>query len=90
MPRRGEGQSLAQIGKSLKLKGEITGNEDLYSETEQAVFELKLVASGGQPELSAALAEQLLEDGFEQLPGPLPVGVGKTWSAGALPTSRGA
>ena len=61
--------------------------DDAGIETEQAVFEPKLVAPGGQPELSAALAEQLLKDGFEQLPGPLPVGAGKR---GALPTSRGA
>ena len=39
--------------------------DDAGIDTEQAVFEPKLVASGGQPELSAALAEQLLEDGFE-------------------------
>jgi hypothetical protein len=36
------------------------------------------VATAGQPELPAALAEQLLEDGFEQLPGPLPIGIGKS------------
>ena len=38
----GEGQSLAQIGKSLKLKGEITGNEDLYIDGEvEGRIELK-------------------------------------------------
>ena len=38
----GEGQSLAQIGKSLKLKGEITGNEDLYIDGEvEGKVELK-------------------------------------------------
>ena len=56
--------------------------DDAGIKTEQAVFEPKLVASGGQPELSTALAEQLLEDGFEQLPGPLPVGVGKRGALG--------
>ena len=35
------------------------------------------MAAGSQPELPAALAEPLREDGFEQLPGPLPVGIGK-------------
>ena len=38
----GGGQSLAQIGKSLKLKGEITGNEDLYIDGEvEGTVELK-------------------------------------------------
>ena len=38
----GERQSLAQIGKSLKLKGEITGNEDLYIDGEvEGTVELK-------------------------------------------------
>ena len=38
----GGGQSLAQIGKSLKLKGEITGSEDLYIDGEvEGTVELK-------------------------------------------------
>ena len=38
----GRGQSLAQIGKSLKLKGEITGSEDLYIDGEvEGTVELK-------------------------------------------------
>ena len=38
----GGGQSLAQIGKSLKLKGEIMGNEDLYIDGEvEGTVELK-------------------------------------------------
>ena len=42
LPTPGEGQSLAQIGKSLKLKGEITGNEDLYIDGEvEGRIELK-------------------------------------------------
>ena len=32
------GQSLAQIGKSLKLKGEIMGNEDLYIDGEDKAW----------------------------------------------------
>ena len=52
--------------------------DDAGVETEQAVLEPKLVAASGQPKLPAALAEQLLEDGFKQLPGPLPVGIGKS------------
>ena len=40
----GGGQSLAQIGKSLKLKGEITGNEDLYIDGEvEGTVELSAV-----------------------------------------------
>ena len=39
---RRRGQSLAQIGKSLKLKGEIMGNEDLYIDGEvEGTVELK-------------------------------------------------
>ena len=44
----GEGQSLAQIGKSLKLKGEITGNEDLYIDGE---VEGRIETQGTQPDL---------------------------------------
>ena len=51
--------------------------DDAGVEAQQTILETELVATGGQPELPAALAEQLLEDGFEQLPGPLPVGIGK-------------
>ena len=50
----------------------------LASRLSRRFFETELVAAAGQPELPAALAEQLLEDGFEQLPGPLPVGTGKS------------
>ena len=42
LPTPGEGQSLSQIEKSLKLKGEITGNEDLYIDGEvEGRIELK-------------------------------------------------
>ena len=44
---RERGQSLSQIEKSLKLKGEITGNEDLYIDGE---VEGRIELQGTQPD----------------------------------------
>ena len=65
---------------ALKLrpvKHRHTQGDDVGVEAQQAIFESELVTAGGHPELPAVFAKQLLEDGFEQLPRPLPVGVSK-------------
>ena len=53
-------------------------------QAEQAILETELVAAGGQPELCAALGQQLPEDGFKQLPASLPVGIGEGGAAADL------